>query len=84
MFKSEKRDTVNLSVQIQIHIRIFIDSLRLRSRILDKTRKSLKTSKLHTHAHNKPIGKRRVPLGMEVGLSPGHIVLGGDPAPPPQ
>jgi len=23
-------------------------------------------------------------LGMEVGLSPGHIVLDGDPAPPPQ
>jgi len=23
-------------------------------------------------------------LGMEVGLSPGHIVLHGDPAPPPQ
>ena len=22
-------------------------------------------------------------LGMEVGLSPGHIVLDGDPAPPP-
>jgi len=24
-----------------------------------------------------------MPLGMEVGLGPGHIVLGGDPAPPP-
>ena len=23
-------------------------------------------------------------LGMEVGLRPGHIVLDGDPAPPPQ
>jgi len=23
-----------------------------------------------------------MPLGMEVGLSPGHIVLDGDPAPP--
>ena len=23
-------------------------------------------------------------LGMEVGLGPGHIVLDGDPAPPPQ
>ena len=23
-------------------------------------------------------------LGMQVGLGPGHIVLGGDPAPPPQ
>ena len=26
----------------------------------------------------------KVPLGMEVGLGPGHIVLDGDPAPPPQ
>jgi len=25
-----------------------------------------------------------MPLGMEVGLSPGHIVLDGDPALPPQ
>ena len=24
----------------------------------------------------------RIPLGMEVGLGPGHIVLDGDPAPP--
>jgi len=24
----------------------------------------------------------RMPLGMELGLSPGHIVLDGDPAPP--
>jgi len=24
-----------------------------------------------------------MPLGMEVGLGPGHIVLEGDPAPPP-
>jgi len=24
-----------------------------------------------------------MPLGMKVGLSPGHIVLNGDPAPPP-
>ena len=23
-----------------------------------------------------------MPVGMEVGLSPGHIVLDGDPAPP--
>ena len=23
-------------------------------------------------------------LGMQVGLVPGHIVLGGDPAPPPK
>ena len=26
----------------------------------------------------------KMPLGMEVGLCPGHIVLDGDPAPPPQ
>jgi len=25
-----------------------------------------------------------MPLGMEVGLSPVHIVLDGDPAPPPE
>ena len=25
----------------------------------------------------------RIPLGMEVGLSPGNIVLDGDPSPPP-
>jgi len=25
-----------------------------------------------------------MPLGMKVGLDPGHIVLDGDPAPPPQ
>jgi len=25
-----------------------------------------------------------MPLRMEVGLGPGHIVLDGDPAPPPQ
>jgi len=25
-----------------------------------------------------------MPLAMEVGLSPGYIVLDGDPAPPPQ
>ena len=24
----------------------------------------------------------KIPLGTEVGLGPGHIVLGGDPAPP--
>jgi len=23
-------------------------------------------------------------LGMQIGLGPGHIVLDGDPAPPPQ
>jgi len=26
----------------------------------------------------------KMPLGMEVGLGPGHIVLDGDPAPSPQ
>ena len=26
----------------------------------------------------------KMPLGMDVGLGPGHIVLDGDPAPPPQ
>jgi len=26
----------------------------------------------------------KMPLGMEVGLGPGHIVLDGDPAPPPR
>jgi len=25
-----------------------------------------------------------MPLGMEVGLGPGHVVLVGDPAPPPK
>ena len=25
-----------------------------------------------------------MPLGTEVGLGPGHILLDGDPAPPPQ
>ena len=25
----------------------------------------------------------KMPLGMEVGLGPGHVVLNGDPAPPP-
>jgi len=25
-----------------------------------------------------------MPLGVEVGLGPGHIVLDGDPAPPPK
>jgi len=28
-------------------------------------------------------GWMKVSLGMEVDLSPGHIVLDGDPAPPP-
>ena len=28
------------------------------------------------------VGWINMPLGMEVGLRPGHIVLGGDPAPP--
>ena len=26
----------------------------------------------------------KMPLGMEVGLSPGEFVLDGDPVPPPQ
>jgi len=26
----------------------------------------------------------KMPLGTEVGLGPGHIVLGGEPVPPPQ
>ena len=26
----------------------------------------------------------KMKLGMQIGLSPGHIVLDGDPAPPPQ
>jgi len=29
------------------------------------------------------VGWIKVKLGMQVGLSPGHIVLDGDPAPPP-
>ena len=28
------------------------------------------------------VGRIKMKLGMEVGLGPGHIVLGGDPAPP--
>jgi len=30
------------------------------------------------------VGRIKMKLGMQVGLGPGHIVLGGDPAPPPQ
>jgi len=30
------------------------------------------------------VGWIRMPLGMEVGLGPGHIVLDGNPAPPSQ
>ena len=30
------------------------------------------------------VGWIKVKLGTEVGLGPGHIVLDGDPAPPPQ
>jgi len=30
------------------------------------------------------IGRIKMKLGMRVGLGPGHIVLDGDPAPPPQ
>jgi len=29
------------------------------------------------------VGRIKMKLGMQVGLDPGHIVLGGDPAPPP-
>jgi len=29
------------------------------------------------------VGWINMPLGMEVGLGPGHIVLDGDPVPPP-
>jgi len=29
------------------------------------------------------VGRIKMKLGMLVGLSPGHIVLDGDPAPPP-
>jgi len=29
------------------------------------------------------VGPMKMTLGMQVGLGPGHIVLGGDPAPPP-
>jgi len=29
------------------------------------------------------VGRIRMKLGMQVGLGPGHIVLGGDPALPP-
>ena len=30
------------------------------------------------------VGRIKMKLGMQVGLGPGHIVLGGDPAPLPQ
>jgi len=30
------------------------------------------------------VGRIKVKLGMQVGLGPGHIVLDGDPPPPPQ
>jgi len=29
------------------------------------------------------VGHIKMKLGMQVGLDPGHIVLGGEPAPPP-
>jgi len=29
------------------------------------------------------VGRIEMKLSMQVGLGPGHIVLGGDPAPPP-
>jgi len=31
-----------------------------------------------------PVGWIKMKLGMKVGLGPGHIVLDGDPAPPPK
>jgi len=30
------------------------------------------------------VGRIKTKIGMQVGLDPGHIVLDGDPAPPPQ
>ena len=30
------------------------------------------------------VGRIKLPLGVEIGLGPGHIVLSGDPAPPPR
>ena len=36
----------------------------------------------HVHC-SQMAGWIKMPLGREVGLSPGHIVLDGDPAPPP-
>ena len=30
------------------------------------------------------VGRIKIKLGAKVGLGPGHIVLGGEPAPPPQ
>ena len=30
------------------------------------------------------VGRIKIKLDMQVGLGPGHIVLDGDPAPPPQ
>ena len=30
------------------------------------------------------VGRIKMKLGMQVGFGPGHIVLDGDPAPPPQ
>ena len=34
--------------------------------------------------HGQTVGRIKMKLGMRVGLGPGHIVLDGDPAPPPQ
>jgi len=31
-----------------------------------------------------PNGRIKMKLGMQIGLGPGHIVLDGDPAPPPE
>jgi len=30
------------------------------------------------------VGRVKMKLGMQIGLGPGHIVLRGDPGPPPQ
>jgi len=35
------------------------------------------------HHCSQTVGGIKMPLGTEVGLSPGHIVLDGDPAPSP-
>jgi len=41
------------------------------------------TSPLFAHVYcGQTAGCIKIPLGTEVGLGPGHIVLDGDPAPP--
>ena len=37
---------------------------------------------VHWHC-SQTVGRIKMKLGMQVGLGPGHIVLGGDPAPLP-